>query len=253
MQAMTLSWKMPNEGHLGGFAIRRLLHKYMSLGLAISVTVHILLVGSYFLAKYFSNRGVPPPSRVFYIDPTNLGQPPSLSSEQNTTALKIAQPKLAPPIAVIPKPVAEEIAPPEPSIKTQQELSNELNLTDPLAGLSGDEELKITEAIPIESDVIPDPGVFTAYEKPPQLVSKVDPKYPPMAQTAAVGGKVTVQFYVDKNGKVKKAIAVKANPAGLGFEDAAVEAVLQWTFTPALQRENPVGVWVAQVITFKVQ
>jgi len=39
----------------------------------------------------------------------------------------------------------------------------------------------------------------------------------------------------------------------LGFEEEAVKAVLQWKFTPALQRENPVGVWVAQQIRFEVK
>jgi TonB family protein len=39
----------------------------------------------------------------------------------------------------------------------------------------------------------------------------------------------------------------------MGFEEAAVEAVLQWKFTPALQQNNPVGVWVAQTVTFKIK
>lgn len=254
MSAMTLAWKMPNEGHLGGYDIRRFLHRNMFVGLAISIIFHVLIVGSYYLGVYLSSQGIPLPSRLIYVDPTNFGPPPSLSNEQNPTVLKVALPKMAIAVASIPKPVAGEIAPEKPLINTQQELSDNMNqMADPLAGLNGDEELKIVETIPNEAAEIPDPGVFTPYEKAPQLVSKVDPVYPPMAQTAAVGGKVTVQFYVDKNGIVKKALAVKANPAGLGFEDAAVNAVLQWKFTPALQRENPVGVWVAQVIAFKVQ
>lgn len=250
----TIAFQMPNEGHLGGFDIRRFLQKYMMVGLAISIGFHVLVVAGYQIGAYIASHGIPPPSRVIYLDPSNLGPPPSLSGEDQAPALKIAQPKLAPPAAAIPKPVAEEVAPEEPMIQTQQELAQNLNASsDSLLGMAGGgEDLKIEQAIPQE-DAIPDPGVFTPYEKAPQIVKKVDPKFPAMAQTAGVGGKVTVQFYVDKNGDVKKANAVKANPAGLGFEEAAVEAVLQWKFTPALQRENPVGVWVAQVITFKVQ
>lgn len=84
-------------------------------------------------------------------------------------------------------------------------------------------------------------------------LKKVDPAFPAMAMQAGVGGKFTVQFYVDKNGDVKKAKAVKASPESLGFEQEAEKAVMQWKFTPAIQRENTVGVWVALVITFKVQ
>jgi TonB family protein len=250
----TVAFQMPNEGHLGGFDIRRFLQKYMTVGLMISIGFHLLVIAGYHIGVYIASQGIPPPTRVIYLDPSNLGPPPSLSGEDTAPSLKIAQPKLAPPAAAIPKPVAEEIAPEEPVIQTQEQLAQNLDATsDSLLGLAGGgEDLQIAEAIPME-DAIPDPGVFTPYEKAPALIKKIDPKFPSMAQTAGVGGKVTVQFYVDKSGDVKKAQAVKANPAGLGFEEAAVEAVLQWKFTPALQRENPVGVWVAQVITFKVQ
>ncbi len=104
----------------------------------------------------------------------------------------------------------------------------------------------------IDDPVIPDPGNFVPYEKPPQLVKKVEPVYPDSARKLKVSGKVTVQFYVDKKGDVKKACALKATPKGLGFEDAAVKAVLQWKFTPALQCDCPVGVWIAQVIRFNL-
>jgi periplasmic protein TonB len=248
----TIAFQMPNEGHLGGFDIRRFLQKYMMVGLAFSVGIHFLLIGAYHFGVYLASREIPPPSHVIYLDPSNLGPPPALG-EDTAPALNIAQPKMAPPAAAIPKPVAEEVAPEEPVIQTQEQLAQNLNAaSDSLLGMAGGgEDLKIEQAIPDEA--IPDPGVFTPYEKAPQLVKKVDPVFPDMAMKAGVPGKVTVQFYVDKNGDVKKAQAVKASPQGLGFEESAVAAVLQWKFTPALQRENPVGVWVAQVITFKVQ
>ncbi|MCX6640036.1 MAG: energy transducer TonB [bacterium] len=249
----TIAFHMPNEGHLGGFEIRRFLQKYMTVGLVVSVLVHALAVGSYYFVLYMMSRDVPPPSRVIYLDPSNLGPPPSLSGEDTAPALKIAQPKLAPPAAAIPKPVAEDVAPEEPQITSQTELSDILNSqVDPLALGGSGENLDIRQEIP-QDDVIPDAGTFTPYEQAPQIVTRVQPEYPDMAKTAEVDGKVVVQFYVDKKGDVKKAKAVQAKPSGLGFEEAAVAAVLKWKFTPALQRENPVGVWVAYTINFTVK
>ncbi|RJP81402.1 MAG: TonB family protein [Candidatus Zixiibacteriota bacterium] len=251
----TAAFRMPNEGHLGAFEVRRFLKKYMTVGLAVSVLVHVLAVGTYFFVLYLTSRTPPPPSRVVYLDPSNLAPPPSLSAEEVAPALKIAEPRLAPPVAAIPKPVPEEVAPETPQIMTQTQLQEALDdqIDELMAGMGGTGEgIQIAEAIPDEN-AIPERGAFVAFEQPPQLVKRVDPIYPAIAQSAQVGGKVTVQFFVDKKGDVREPKAIKSTPAGLGFEEAAVAAVAQWKFTPALQRENPVGVWVAQVITFQVQ
>lgn len=245
------TFTMPNEGHIGSFDIRRFVQKFMLIGLAISVGVHVVAIGSYHFAVYMASRAQAPPSRVIYLDPSNLGPPPTLSSEEIAPALRIAQPKLA--AAAIPKPVAAEVAPEEPQIQTQEELAKMLNArVDSLSRLGAGEGIQIRGEIPKE-DVIPGSDVFIAFEQPPQLVKRVQPVYPEMARQASVGGKVVVQFYVDKKGDVKQAKIIKADPKGLGFEEAAVDAVLKWKFTPALQRENPVGVWVAQTITFTVE
>ena len=242
---------MPNEGHIGSFEIRRFIQKFMMIGLAISIGVHVVAISTYYFTIYMASRAQAPPGRVIYLDPSNLGPPPTLSDQEIAPSLKIAQPKLA--AAAIPKPVAAEIAPEEPQIQTQEELAKMLNArVDSLSRLGAGENIQIRGEIP-KDDQIPDAGVFIAFEQPPQLVKRVQPVYPEMARQAAVGGKVIVQFYVDKKGDVKQAKIIKADPKGLGFEEAAVEAVMKWKFTPALQRENPVGVWVAQTISFTVE
>jgi TonB family protein len=248
----TAVFRMPNEGHLGGFEIRRFIQKYTRIGLLISISVHALILGAYQFGAYLASREPPPPSRVIYLDPSNLGPPPSLSPEEIAPALKIAQPRLAAPAATIPKPVTDDVAPDEPQIPTQDQLRDILNTQVDSLAMGGGDQLDIREAPPDE-DAIPNPEDFIPYEQEPKLVKRVEPKFPAMAQNAGVGGKVLVQFYVDKKGDVKKALIVKATPPGLGFEEEAVKAVLQWKFTPALQRENPVGVWVAQQIRFEVK
>ena len=45
---------------------------------------------------------------------------------------------------------------------------------------------------------------------------------------------------------------VNVRPAGLGFEDAVARVVPKWKFTPAIQQNNPVAVWVHVPIKFRV-
>jgi TonB family protein len=248
---LTEAFVMPNEGHLGGFDIRKFIKRFMTIGLVISIGFHFFVIGVYKFVLYIESRQIPPPLKVIYLDPSNLGPPPALSGEDIAPALKIAQPKLAPPAAAIPKPIVEEIAEEQPVIQSQQELSQTFDAQIDCLALGGnDENIEIKEAIPDEYEKAP---VFIPYEQEPKIVKKVDPIYPEMAGIAGINGKVTVQFYVDKNGIVKNAVIMKAEPKGLGFEEAAIAAIKQWKFTPALQQNRPVGVWVANTFIFKMK
>lgn len=93
---------------------------------------------------------------------------------------------------------------------------------------------------------------FVAYEDPPEPISMVKPKYPELAQEAQIEGRVILNVLIDENGDVKKAIIIKGVP-NTGLDEAAIEAVKQWKYKPALQRGKPVKVWVAQTIKFELE
>jgi protein TonB len=52
---------------------------------------------------------------------------------------------------------------------------------------------------------------------------------------------------VGKDGHVMNAVVVKSVPV---LDDAAVAAVKQWVFKPALSNNKPVAVWVAVPVRF---
>jgi protein TonB len=56
-----------------------------------------------------------------------------------------------------------------------------------------------------------------------------------------------VQALVGKDGKVKDTKVVKSIPM---LDAAAVAAVKQWVFKPALSNNKPVAVWVAVPVRF---
>lgn len=86
----------------------------------------------------------------------------------------------------------------------------------------------------------------------PQVVFKVEPKYPELARRAGKEGLVILRILITKTGNVDKVIVVSA-PEKLGFEDAAIEAVKQWRFKPPTIGGVPVDVWCTLPIKFKLE
>jgi len=100
---------------------------------------------------------------------------------------------------------------------------------------------------PPSEDELPKFGEYVYVEELPEAVTKVPPVYPDMAREASVDGTVLVQALVGKDGKVKDTKVVKSIPM---LDAAAVAAVKQWVFKPALSNNKPVAVWVAVPVRF---
>ena len=75
---------------------------------------------------------------------------------------------------------------------------------------------------------------------PPKVLGRVEPVYPEDARKARVRGMVILEARIDETGIVRGAEVVKNLPFGLG--EAALNAVRQWTFTPALQNGKPLPI-----------
>jgi len=91
--------------------------------------------------------------------------------------------------------------------------------------------------------------IFMAYEEAPVLTKMVQPKYPEIARKAGVEGKVVMSIVVDEEGNVIDAEVIVAQPPGI-FEEAAKEAIMQWKYKPAKQRDKAVKVRVGQTVEF---
>src|SRR5689334_21540215 len=67
----------------------------------------------------------------------------------------------------------------------------------------------------------------------------VQPPYPPIAKSAHVSGRVTVEVFIDENGDVFFAEAVSGDPL---LQAAAIVAARQSKFTPTILAGKPVKV-----------
>jgi TonB family protein len=60
-------------------------------------------------------------------------------------------------------------------------------------------------------------------------------------------------LFVDVKGDVRRFHIVKADPRDVGFEDEVLKVIPRWKFTPALQQQRPVGVWVTIPVKFEIK
>jgi protein TonB len=76
--------------------------------------------------------------------------------------------------------------------------------------------------------------------KAPIVIRRVEPVIPEAARKARVAGIVILETVIDKEGRVADAKVLKGLP--LGLDEAALEAVKQWTFRPGTLNGEPVDV-----------
>lgn len=79
----------------------------------------------------------------------------------------------------------------------------------------------------------------------------VAPEYPDRARRFRVTGRVSLEVVVRENGSVGDVAVVRATRTGLGFEEAAVEAVRQWRYRPATLDGTPVEASISVVVSFE--
>ena len=84
----------------------------------------------------------------------------------------------------------------------------------------------------------------------PQKRHDVKPVYPPIAQSARVQGIVIIEATIGPDGSVKDAKVLRGQPL---LNEAALEAVRQWKYTPTLLNGVPVPVIMTVTVTFTLQ
>jgi len=87
-----------------------------------------------------------------------------------------------------------------------------------------------------------------APDQQPKMLSAVRPEYPAILKSAGLIGNVTLDFTVDKEGRVLNPAVVESNDPQ--FEEPAIAAIMKWKFQPARKIGRPVNSQVRQVIKF---
>lgn len=172
----------------------------------------------------------PPPAPLIARAPTSSTRP----AENVTTAPTEAPPSIAPetgPVGVVSDPGAV------PSIGE--------------AGAMG--VLPVGKTIVVQPPDPPRPaGPVRVADLPvtPRKIGDVRPVYPEFARAARLEGTVIMEAVLDTTGRVTQLRVIKSAPM---FDQAALDAVRQWQYTPSLYGGRAVSVLMTITVRFTLQ
>lgn len=143
------------------------------------------------------------------------------------------------PSPALPSPAAvEEALPPGPPVLTPRPVSEPSPVPPPLDAVTlAPEDLAAT---------IP-PPVPVGPTRAARLVSRIEPQYPELARTARLAGRVLLNAVISAEGRVTDVQVVEGNPV---LTKAAIEAVRQWIYEPALRNGVPMTTTLSVTINF---
>ena len=160
---------------------------------------------------------------------------------------------LAPPEVEIP-PLPEAIARPATPVASVTEIDQTLTIA-PTTFESNPVDLLPPPPAEANADVAAAP-TFTPFTVKPtlrngqEIARLLHKAYPPVLRDAGIGGTVLVWIFLDRNGVVQKA-QVKTSSGYDAFDEAALRVAPQMEFTPALNRDQRVDVWIAIDLVFE--
>lgn len=99
---------------------------------------------------------------------------------------------------------------------------------------------------------------FTPYTVRPDMKNREEVRealvreYPSLLRDAGLGGTVQVWFFIDEDGKVVRTL-VHESSGYPGLDEAALKVADIVQFTPALNRDKRVPVWISLPITFHIR
>jgi len=100
--------------------------------------------------------------------------------------------------------------------------------------------------------------VFTPYTVAPDLRNReevgraLEREYPPLLRDAGIGGTVVVYLFIDEEGAVQNT-RVHTSSGHTSLDEAALRVGNVMRFSPAMNRDKKVPVWVSLPITFQVR
>lgn len=103
-------------------------------------------------------------------------------------------------------------------------------------------------AAPVWTDV----DILPVLRNRDEMSRLLEREYPPLLRDAGIGGTTKVWFFLDETGKVVKT-QVHTSSGHQALDDAAEKVGDQLVFSPAMNRDKPVPVWVALDIKFETK
>ena len=178
----------------------------------------------------------------------DFGEPPDVSlSNPGTEVLNI------PPDVPIPPP-PEAIARPATPVVTSAVVNEDITIA-PVTFADNPAKNLPPPPDEVKTDVTDTRG-FSVYTVAPRYTNAdevrraLEREYPPLLRDAGIGGTVQMWFFIDEHGVVQNQ-EMKVTSGHEALDAAALRVAPVFKFTPALNRDKAVPVWVSLPITFR--
>jgi protein TonB len=215
----------------------------------VSIAVHSVAIASALLAQVLANGALPTPHRPLIFDSSpfmpvdiQLPTPPVASAARAHESASIDAAPIVAPVGVVDE--------------TGRESETAHTAVGSIDGVASGPPIS-SDAIGISGGVLPPPPAaplapirLHSGMKTPVKTSDVAPVYPMIARSVHVQGVVILEAVLDAQGRVASVHVLRSIPL---LDQAAVEAVQQWRFTPALLNGEAVPVVMTVTVNFTLQ
>lgn len=216
----------------------------------VSIVVHTVVIGAAVLWSVIAPDTLPSPrdvlayTEIMPIKVPNVPAPPRSPSP--------AGPAVSPNAAPLDEPDRILV---ETGLENAPSARGPVDAVGVIDGLpgglpGGSEVVAAPPPPPRQPDKPPVPIPLHSGIQAPRKTVDVSPEYPAIARAARQEGIVILESVIDVDGRVESVRVLKGYPL---LNEAAVAAVKQWRFTPALLNNKPVPVVMTVTVMFKLQ
>lgn len=218
--------------------------------LPVSLLLHTIAAALIVIVPLLSADQLPDPAsavKAFFVEPMAAPAPPPPPPPP------APRPANAPKVA--PRPIVENtfVAPVEVPEEITPEESIDLGVEGGVGGVEGGVPGGVVGGIVGGLPDAPPPPVQAVRVggqiKEPKKLKNVSPVYPDIAKQARVQGVVILECTISPQGKVSDVKVLRGIPL---LDQAAVDAVKQWVYTPTLLNGVPVPVIMTVTVNFKL-
>jgi protein TonB len=211
-----------------------------SYTLPVSLAIHAVVLLFVIVVPLLTSEELPEPTsavRAFFVEPAAPPPPPP------------PPPPPAPKAPVTPKVQPKPVIQEEPKFRAPVEVPEQIKPEEGInLGVEGGVAGGVVGGLPDAPAPVQAVRVGGQIKEPKKL-KNVPPTYPDIAKQARVQGVVILECTISPQGKVTDVKVLRGIPL---LDQAAIDAVKQWVYTPTLLNGVPVPVIMTVTVNFKL-
>lgn len=209
----------------------------MRSALTKSVLIHFAIILLFLLVRLVMGNSFVVPRKI----KVEIKEAPLVSEQKPATQPEIKMNEAPPKPAPV---VAKKIF----GLNKNTLQSDKPGAVEVKAGNTIAKEIDNEKINPEDADPLPIPTEEYLVQQMPRLKSEVRVPYPPQAKAKNIEGVVVMEVLIDDKGKVRQAKVLEG--PGYGLNEAALEAIYKFEFSPAYMEKKPVAVRIRYAYRF---